>query len=130
VVLSYELLAVKKGCVEFDVEVTQVAELKQTNCAPNLTNRHECEEVTFPAYQTAKRVCKKEGLQLTRIPKSIELNFKKAITLSAKADELFEVVVDQQNFQNGKVTLRAQAVESDSVYKIKVSGETVKFKAE
>ncbi|HAZ12580.1 MAG: hypothetical protein A2X86_11725 [Bdellovibrionales bacterium GWA2_49_15] len=130
VTVNYELLYVRPDCIEADVEVTAVPELKRTVCNANLDLGHECAEVTFEGYQTAKRVCKKQGLVLDRAKKSLVLNFKKAVKLTATADETFEVNVAQTSMQETKSVLRGRALDTDSVYKTKVSREEIKFKAE
>lgn len=130
VTVNYELLFVRTECVEADVEVTAVPELKQTVCTANLNLGHECAEMVFEAYQTAKRVCKKQGLVLDRAKKSLVLNFKKAVKLTATGDETFEVNVAQTSMQNTKSVLRGHALETDSVYSAKVGSDEIKFKAE
>ncbi|MBI2520868.1 MAG: hypothetical protein HYV97_10640 [Bdellovibrio sp.] len=130
VTVNYELLFVRNECVEADVEVTAVPELKRTVCTPNLDLGHACSEVVFEGYQTAKRVCKKQGLVLDRAKKSLVLNFKKAVKLTPTGDETFEVNVAQTSMQETKAVLRARALETDSVYKTKVGRDEIKFKAE
>ena len=67
---------------------------------------------------------------LDRAKKSLVLNFKKAVKLTATADETFEVNVAQTSMQKTDAVLRARALDTDSVYAAKVSGDQVKFKAE
>ncbi len=130
VTVNYELLFVRPECVEYAVEVTAVPELKRTVCTANLNAGHECAEVVFEGYQTAKRVCKRQGLMLDRAKKSLVLNFKKAVKLTATADETFEVNVAQTSMQDTQSVLRGRALDTDSVYTAKVRGEEIKFKAE
>lgn len=130
VTVKFDFLFVQPGCVEYAVEYTAVPALKTTSCVPRLDLGHDCEEVTFEGYQTAKRVCKRDGTVLNTAHNTFVLNFEKAVVLTATADELFEVNISQESMQSGKAVLRARALDTDSVYRVKVSGDEVTFKAE
>ncbi|OFZ17252.1 MAG: hypothetical protein A2X86_02025 [Bdellovibrionales bacterium GWA2_49_15] len=130
VTVKFDFLFVQPGCVEYAIEYTAIPALKSTNCVARLDLGHDCEEVTFEGYQTAKRVCKRDGTVLNTAHNTLVLNFEKAVVLTATADELFEVNVSQDSMQAGKATLRARPLDTDSVYKVKVSGDEVSFKAE
>jgi hypothetical protein len=107
-----------------------VPEHKFLSCTPNLNRGNDCEEVVFEAYQTARRICKKEGLVLTEVKKGLTLDFKKAVVLTEKADELFELNIAQVSMNAGDFKLKAQATDTDSMYDIKVRSEKVSFKAQ
>jgi len=128
--VKFALNYVEKECVDYQVEYTQVPELKKTVCVEGLDKSHSCEEQTYEAFQTAVRKCKKEGLVLKTGNRSFKLNFKKAVTLTPNADELYEVNLAQKDMKGTDYSLKAKALETDAVYKIKVSREKVTFKAQ
>ncbi len=129
VTLRYKVNTVVEACVDFELVFTEVSDLTQLNCEPKLNGAYACTEASFEGYQIPKRVCREKGLKLQTNEQSLTLNFKKAITLTENAVEIFAVNVAQRKMTDVESKLSAKAVDTASVYKVRVSGSAVKFKA-
>jgi len=129
VTVKYKMNYVRTECTEYELKYTDVPEIKKTVCTSNLDGTHQCAEAAFEGFQVPERVCVGNGLSLKTTEKTFKLNFKKAITLTPNAVEVFEVLVDQKGMDKTETAMKASAVDTASVYVIKVKKDSVTFKA-
>lgn len=130
VTVKFTLNYAKPACTRYAIKYSNVGAISQKNCLSRLDGTYECSDVSFDGFEIPSRVCTAQGMVLATSTQTLELNFKKAITLTPNAKEVFAINITQKNFKGTENALKAKSIRSASVYKTKVSGRVISFKAD
>lgn len=129
-VLKYSMNFLTKGCAKYDYEFTEVKGFSHTVCEANQDGSNDCRLVEVEAYRIPKRVCVEEGMLMKSTTRELALDFKKAVTLTPDAEEIFEITLKQTKMADADIQVKARAVNTASVYKVKVRrNKKIKFSA-